>query len=38
MMTALKGGRPIEAAKALLYQQGVERTTLADVAQQAQGP
>src|SRR6266702_75388 len=38
MTTMLKRDRLIEAAKAKFYQQGVARTTLADIAQQAQVP
>ena len=38
MTTTLKRDRLIEAAKAKFYQQGVARTTLADIAQQAQVP
>jgi AcrR family transcriptional regulator len=38
MTTMLKCDRLIEAAKARFYQQGVARTTLADIAQQAQVP
>ena len=38
MTTLLKRDRLIEAAKAKFYQQGVTRTTLADIAQQAQVP
>jgi len=38
MTTMLKRDRMIEAAKAKFYQQGVARTTLADIAQQAQVP
>ena len=34
----LKRDRLIEAAKEKFYQQGVARTTLADIAQQAQVP
>ena len=36
MTTMLKRDRLIEAAKARFYQQGVARTTLADIAQQTQ--
>ncbi len=38
MTTMLKRDRLIEAAKAKFYQQGVARTTLADIAQEAQVP
>jgi TetR/AcrR family transcriptional repressor of nem operon len=38
MTTMLKRDRLIEAAKAKFYQQGVARTTLADIAQHAQVP
>ena len=38
MTTMLKCDRLIEAAKARFYHQGVVRTTLADIAQQAQVP
>ena len=38
MTTMLKRDRLIEAATAKFYQQGVARTTLADIAQQAQVP
>jgi TetR/AcrR family transcriptional regulator, transcriptional repressor for nem operon len=38
MTDTLKRDRLIEAAKSMFYQQGVTRTTLADVAQQAQVP
>src|SRR3984893_8648775 len=38
MTTMLKRDRLIEAAKTRFYQQGVARTTLADIAQQAQVP
>jgi TetR/AcrR family transcriptional repressor of nem operon len=38
MTDTLKRDRLIEAAKSMFYQQGVTRTTLADVAHQAQVP
>ncbi|GAC1355512.1 MAG: TetR/AcrR family transcriptional regulator [Ktedonobacteraceae bacterium] len=38
MTTASKRDRLVEAAKAIFYQQGVMRSTLADIAQQAQVP
>lgn len=38
MTTVSKRDRLIEAAKTLFYQQGVMRSTLADIAQQAQVP
>ncbi len=38
MNHTLKRDRLIEAAKLMFYQQGVTRTTLADIAQQAQVP
>ena len=38
MTTMLKRACLIEAAKARFYQQGVARTTLADIAQQVQVP
>ena len=38
MTTTMKRDRLIEAAKTLFYQQGVARTTLADIAEQAEVP
>src|SRR5436305_15098300 len=38
MNNILKRDRLIEAAKIVFYQQGVTRTTLADIAQQAEVP
>src|SRR5438445_480511 len=38
MTTLLKRDRLIEAARTKFYQQGVARTTLADIAQEAQVP
>lgn len=38
MTTTSKRDRLVEAAKAMFYQQGVTRSTLADIAQQAQVP
>ncbi len=38
MTTLSKRDRLVEAAKAVFYQQGVTRSTLADIAQQAQVP
>ena len=38
MTTMSKRDRLVEAAKAMFYQQGVMRSTLADIAQQAQVP
>src|SRR5215470_8994278 len=38
MTTTMKRDRLVEAAKTLFYQQGVTRTTLAEIAEQAQVP
>ena len=38
MTTTLKRDRLVEAAKTMFYQQGVARTTLADIAEQAEVP
>ncbi len=38
MITPSKRGRLVEAAKTMFYQQGVTRSTLADIAEQAQVP
>ncbi len=38
MTTTSKRDRLVEAAKTMFYQQGVTRSTLADIAQQAQVP